>query len=735
MKARPLKDYMIVLFLVGIAVVILISVLYFANYSNEGDEKDLGDIKSSYSCDLGCHIQDHTGYNNSQNNSYIRAHYENDIECLDCHFKGVDVEVETPHYEVRYNETCLSGCHDEVDWLIEISDLDTPLAGKNESGMMWHPYTENGTDLNNLKDVGSCTNCHDPRSGTSGLRSETCALCHDVSFKDLHKHGQDTCSYVSCHLEGSDHLVNITGHTMVDGHCNECHSRSHEKDPVVPYNLDLDAGQFTVNSSFCSNCHEEAAEIFIGNESAHQNEDCTNCHEDHNEITECSECHLESEISHPTGRRYDECASCHVKGGHAPLIIVFPLSESQDLSVSFCDVRECHKGEIYDVIEDELDGKLHGEDDYDEDCLQCHENHSKDVDCIECHNEDKKPEHDINSPFDECVICHADGHDVDNITFSGLDLEFRNKDFCNLCHQEGYGPAPAFYESIPKPHSVFRDECSESCHSDHLEYKSCVSIGCHVNSFTPASHEDTSENCYLCHKSAHDPVKINYVLGYNLSQKDYFDEYWTLAPFSTYSTFSWNARGNHTEDESCALCHPEPEKSEYPSSTLLILNASKTPCTTGCHVWIDESSTGRPDVLLASSNTLHRTQIYENVSRGGCAGYCHQDDPDTPVLNGFGHSVINNCLDTVCHGENFIQNGSLHLSHKQGLEDTGINCYNLCHGYYTSEHQDCNTCHDQHAETGEDTLSLEPVEGGCYGCHKSGHDPSLLADNPCSECH
>ena len=54
------------------------------------------------------------------------------------------------------------------------------------------------------------------------------------------------------------------------------------------------------------------------------------------------------------------------------------------------------------MIGNELGGKLHGEEDFDEDCIQCHTTHSDEVLCFSCHDKEKEPDHDILEHFDDC---------------------------------------------------------------------------------------------------------------------------------------------------------------------------------------------------------------------------------------------------------------------------------------------------------------------------------------------
>jgi hypothetical protein len=203
------------------------------------------------------------------------------------------------------------------------------------------------------------------------------------------------------------------------------------------------------------------------------------------------------------------------------------------------------------------------------------------------------------------------------------------------------------------------------------------------------------------------------------------------------NTFSWVVRGDHKIGEPCDLCHDSAVETKYTNSSLLLLNITGSDCSEGCHDWIDLNTTLDPFILINTSTTKHNSEIFNNASRGGCGSFCHQEDPSQPDLNGSQHGVISNCLDAQCHGSQFKGGNQSkgHQDHEKGLEDAQVACYSVCHTDIDADHNDCLGCHGHYEKYGKVPATEKLIAGGCYGCHKSGHDPGLLPDNPCKECH
>jgi hypothetical protein len=144
-KIRFSRFRVISLILIGIAVVIIISLLYLGQN---------GDETTPSVCGEDCHEDNYLGYNDPQVNSFMEAHLETNVECWYCHI-GEDVKDKSnePHGEITPTR-CMAGCHVAFDWKLEDAQGEE----------FWHPHTENGTNLDILENVDSCINCHDART-------------------------------------------------------------------------------------------------------------------------------------------------------------------------------------------------------------------------------------------------------------------------------------------------------------------------------------------------------------------------------------------------------------------------------------------------------------------------------------------------------------------------------------------------------------------------------------------
>jgi hypothetical protein len=226
------------------------------------------------------------------------------------------------------------------------------------------------------------------------------------------------------------------------------------------------------------------------------------------------------------------------------------------------------------------------------------------------------------------------------------------------------------------------------------------------------------DDCLSCHDSAHDPANRAYSPGYNLSQRDYMSQYFVLADDLTRNNFRWTPRGNHEEYNNCSLCHLNAESVNYTTAAENLMNVNGTDCSTSCHSWIDPQTTSAPITLLTSTpNPFSKhSDIFNNATTGGCAGLCHQGNPTNPVFDGSGHGTVTNCLSFACHGnaQGFQgTGGTLHTNHGDYLAYVGLECFQACHRLQKGE----------------------PIDGGCYDCHKSGHDPRINTSSPCYQCH
>jgi hypothetical protein len=194
----------------------------------------------------------------------------------------------------------------------------------------------------------------------------------------------------------------------------------------------------------------------------------------------------------------------------------------------------------------------------------------------------------------------------------------------------------------------------------------------------------------------------------------------TYAP----NSYDWINRGDHPSKSICADCHKGSEIYIYPITAQSLMNASNQDCSETCHEWIAVTTTGNPYTLLTSSSEFsdHEDLFKGNDNQGGCAGYCHQSDPENAVLDGTGHGTIANCLNNDCHGWGYT--GDIHDDHKEALEDD----------HWHPKTRPSNIACDEVCHKGMDD-DFEPINGGCYACHKSGHDPQIIETSPCIECH
>jgi len=735
----------ILIFLAFIAVAVIIFIVgHFLEYHETNEF-----------CGEFCHAMDthYSSYIQPKNNTYMDTHFDNNVTCAQCHsgpgFMGqVKAYLGVPNemwgeYIVGYDiedmgghvpsENCLKGCHEEaeVDWIFEApkpkgegySEIDGELVWQRME--IYHPYTENGTSLKALEDLETCQDCHDPRDNSFGFAAEACHICHDVDEDELEHHGEYTCFMATCHRDESGEPVQpkLRGHGIVEDHCMVCHSRDHPEDAFVPYQITNSQGlTLSVNSSFCSACHEETYEMLSNISTKHFTETgCQECHLQHKTRPECLDCHEEGgayEPIHQITTPFDECSNCH-ESAHEPLKISFNIT---NVSKDFCSDVSCHGGPDGEVYELESYGFKHN-DSYD-DCTTCHEIHAEEeIDCLSCHSQEGVApllSHSIENQYENCLECHESGHAPLNITFTLPNVQ---NDFCSdaSCHGGTDGEYYQF-ENYGGRHKELYSNCT-SCHTIHINYDDVLTVekrclDCHSSSPSDHTGPYTNEDCLACHNSPHDPKNIALRPGYNLSQRDYMINYleWNN---DRVTSFGWVKRGNHLEYGSCTLCHASAEEPIYPTSAQNLMNISGTDCSLGCHSWIDTTTTGRPNVLLTSTPNPfsgHLDEIFNNATGGGCAGTCHQLNPSIPDYSGSGHGTVANCLNSDCHGPGFDNRDWEHVEHEHNLDLLGIVCGEVCHKPLFPDEG-------------------EPIDGGCYDCHKSGHDPRIMNVSPCYTCH
>jgi hypothetical protein len=794
-------------------------------------------------CGELCHAMEgpYNSYTKPKNNTMMETHFEEDIGCAQCHsgpgFIGLArsflpvPEEGLREYLIGYDEddlgghvpaeNCIKGCHQEaeVDWRFEAPMPQGQGYNEINGTIEWdrreiyHPMTQNGTSLDELKKLETCLDCHDARDNSIGFTKNACSECHDVDESDLDEHAMTTYEGKGVPIPKTPKL---TGHNTVEDNCMVCHNRDHPDDAFVPYDNPIknSLGRLIeVNASFCNDCHQEDYnQMSVINSKHFQENDCTECHLEHKTRPDCLSCHVEGSDYTPTHNvtePYDDCTICHEEGGHNPEKVTFSAQNKGLVSKDFCINVACHETDVFKTIED---SKPHSLQTFTDECLSCHDTHEVDVDCTSCHVDGgfdgslNTTKHNDTQPFDDCTSCHTDGHEPDRLNFTNfqdINQISIDNEFCNECHQDeqteltnsglghapedcsschethekedvdclschvDQGPAPEPTHSILTPYDdctschesghapkditfqispLERDFCAEvschggpdgtatifenygenhealyneciSCHSKHEVGKTCTDSGCH--SSPPATHDTglTDEECLDCHDSAHNPLNRAPVPGYSLSQREYMNATFILNITDMTQSFRWMDRGNHPDNDTCVDCHTDYDVPIYPASAQILMNVSGVDCSNSCHEWIDPITTGNPFTLLnQSSNPFPKhMEIFNNATSGGCAGTCHQAIPSSPILDGTGHGEIANCLNAGCHRSGFESTGPIHDTHEDMVNDyevlTGVACGEVCHKW---------------------PLGFgEPIDGGCYDCHKSGHDPVVMQTSVC----
>jgi hypothetical protein len=739
------------------------------------DEDDLGGHVPAENCIKGCHeeagvdwkfeapMPKGQGYNEidgviewdrreiyhpmTQNGTSVEALKKLET-CLDCH--------DARDNSFGFAAEACHICHDIEDEEMEAHGESTCSMATCHRDKDGNPVQPKLTGHNTVTD--HCMECHsrdhpedafvpytitNSKGTTFVVNSTFCSDCHKETYEELSvtnpKHFQEN-DCTECHLEHKTRPDCLTCHdeesvykpdhiiTEPFNNCTNCHERGGHDPKKITFSAYID-DNVLVSRDFCNNtaCHKTDVYDEFEDSKLHTQEDftkeCLTCHDVHEADVDCSECHVAGGIGgvpeHSQSQPFDDCTSCHTDG-HIPSQLNFTtFQETFQISIADDFCVECHadeKNELTDL------GLGHSN----QDCSSCHDTHNKeDVNCTSCHSAAgiaPEPPHLAQTPYDDCTSCHESGHAPKEITF-GISIQ---TDFCAevSCHG-GPGGTATIFESYGGRHNNPQD--CKNCHSSHEVGLKCSEVpGCH--SGAPTDHDPSYkfEQCLNCHESTHDPLKKAPSLGSALSQRDYMSSYFVLNTTDMTESFRWIERGNHDlafdpRNGDCAQCHPDSETTIYPISAQPLMNVSGLDCAGSCHEWIDPITTGTPISLINdSSNPFFRHfDIFNSTTSGGCVGTCHQSDPSAPVFDGSGHGEITDCLNSDCHGGGFTLSGSTHTDHQDMLTWTNPNleCYTVCH------------------KGGIDYG--EPIDGGCYDCHKSGHDPRILTTSPCytATCH
>jgi hypothetical protein len=778
-------------------------------------------------CGEMCHAMEgpYNSYTQPKNNTMMEKHFEEDVPCAQCHsgpgFVGLGksflpVPNEMLHqYLLGYDEddfgghvpaeNCIKGCHveAEVNW-----NFTAPmpkgegyriLGGELdwEKREVFHPLTENGTDLDKLKELETCLECHDARDNSFGYTAEACHICHDIEDEELEAHGESTCSMATCHRDEAGNPVQpkLTGHNTVIDHCMECHSRDHPDDAFVPYTTTNSEGlTLTANATFCADCHQGTyEELSLTNPKHFQENDCTDCHLKHKTRPDCLLCHDEGgdyTPDHIITEPFDDCTRCHEEGGHNPEKVTFAayINQTNVVSRDFCNTSACHESDVYAKFDD---GKLHVQKDFTTDCLSCHEVHEADVDCLECHSTTgiaEKPTHSISQPYDDCTSCHTEGHTPKELNFTAFRDTFEisiSDDFCVECHADEKTELTNFGLGHV-------DNDCNSCHESHDEDDvDCLS--CH-NDQGPAPEpahdvQDPYDDCLQCHESGHAPAVDDFRL--DPVERSFCAEVSCHGGPQGAATIFENNGGRHELIFSdCISCHDSHEVGDKCSDSGChsITPALHDPtyvfedcvdCHGSAHDPLKKapspgSSLSQRD-YMSTYFVLNKTIITESfrwIPRGNHGDYtdcteCHSDSESTtypvsvqPLLNASGTNCAGSChewIDPVSTMTpiSLINDSTNSFSkHFEIFNTTGDGgCAGTCHQsdpsnpiYDGTGHGTITNCLNSDCHKGEfslsgsthrkhqDMLDLSDLE--CYeACHKKGIEYGEPIDGGCYDCH
>jgi hypothetical protein len=673
-------------------------------------------------------------------------------------YKGVSLECSSCHKDPHLGQvgTNCASCHgvDSAKYapnLFDHAKTRFPLTGK-------HVALE-------------CSKCHRKETGAfpagngtavrlTGLSSD-CRTCH----KDVHL-GQLGASCQGCHstttfeLKTYAHRNKALAGFFVDKHatapCASCHRKS---DGVFPAGRGS-AVSYTVSSTNCAACHDDAHKGALGS-------NCASCHdvkvwktpnrafhkggtfplEGQHLSTPCASCHWSNAYKGTPTRCYDchwirrqddlyrtllgsECENCHrptswtaVTWNHAART-GFPLNAAH--STLRCD--QCHKNRVFAGTP---------------------------TDCYACHRENfesaRNPDHRGAGFPTTCASCHRPGDPTWHAARFDHSASFplagvHASQPCAACHKN-----PS-YKGTP-------NTCS-GCHQ--ADFAKTVSPNHLAAGFGTA--------CESCHK--------------------FTDASWNL---SKYPHAAWPLVGTHVT-AACSTCHTGTVYKGLSSTCLSCHQAAyqqaqnpnhaaagfPTACDT-CHklsdpTWRQGTFNHGASFALAgvhattACNTCHKNSVFKGTPRD-CVG-CHQADfqgsKNPPHLAAGFSTACETChkfADPAWKGATFphstFQLAGVHTTqacatcHKnnvfKGTPRDCVGCHNadfqssknpshVTAGFPTT----CDTCHrfaDATWQQGTFTnhASVFPLAGAhlaaaCDSCHKNGNY-TTVPRSPCSACH
>jgi len=480
-------------------------------------------------CSDTCHPMADYGdsFEEAEEDTILGTHRENEVGCAECHnkpgivgivkskysgvkevYKFVTGDYEEPLHNPEVGEEfcAKSGCHDDVDWLIQGIEDDEAPDGKIE-----HP---------DLDESEICNNCHAPHQEGIKLKPEGCIVCHDITEDDLFDHEE--------FIEKDEQLLLIVDNLTAVEDCSDCH----EDMDKIPYKT-------TTPNEFCQSCHNDEFiaynEYFTVDQTAIYG-GCVDCHTEHKEKQEL----------HPTLTEID-CVVCHTTYDeeitvHNPSEINYE-TVGADLNNEFCS--GCH-AEEYDAYVDKVNDKQF---EIYSNCVNCHSDHFKEQEeyCINCHSDHGDTQEAHSTPKDlTCENCHK-ANDEGIKTPHPMDISYKsvgaqlNSDFCNKCHES---ESNAYYdnEDENKKRLEIYGDCLD-CHSDH-DVKSI-----------PHSSDIKYEDCLDCHTSYNQEIKTHTLNDVDYGSMDIENEFCSSCHERIYDGFS----GGSIQDQNCVDCHSSHE--------------------------------------------------------------------------------------------------------------------------------------------------------------------------------
>jgi hypothetical protein len=704
------------------------------------------------------------------------------VDCGDCHqdlvFARVSVACADCHTDVHQGEVgpdC-QACHSPAGWQNRNEQLERhamtnfPLVGVHQitdceschtnssSGEFTNlPVDCEGCHLTNFMATVSpkhelanfetkCEDCHAPNALVWTKTSWT----HPAVFEIKGAHGKADCS--GCHEEqflGTSH------------DCYSCH--------VADYQATQDPNHEAFGfRTDCQLCHTETdwkgstfdhlAETGYALTGAHAEARCTDCHVD-NQVsisTDCFSCHqadyeAAQNPNHVAASISTVCSDCHNNNAWVPAdfdhnLTNYPLSTAHaDVDCAGChtggqfagtptDCFSCHEQDFNDV-----DDPNHVNNDYDHDCLQCHnENFWTPVDNFEHSNTDfpLTGAHITTA----CADCHVNGQ-----------FDTTPQD-CFACHEQDYNGAEDPNHVVENyPH-----DCT-MCHStetwDDAEFDHNLTdfplTGAHVtvaceDCHTNNQYTGTPADCYSCHEAdftgVTDPDHVANAFSHECLDCHTTDA-WTPVSFD-HNLTDFPLTGAHVT-VNCADCH---ENGQY--------NNTPTDCF-ACHE-TDYNSAQDPD-HVANSYSQTCTECHTTNAWDDIANFDHN-------VTGFpltGAHVTVNCAD--CHSDGVYSNTpqdcfSCHESDFNSADDPDHASNNFSH-----ECLDCHTTdawepatfdhdatgfplHGAHSETNCNSCHIDGVFAGtptdCFSCHEpdftgveNPNHVTNLFSHDCQDCH